>query len=52
MLTINYLKKKYNFHNGPNDFEVHTYSLAIFKNKVNYKNNCFLKPSGATNFYN
>lgn len=52
MLTINYMRQRDDFHNGPNDSEICTYILAFLKNTIKYKENCFLKPTGALNSYN
>ena len=45
MLTINYMKQRYDFHS-----EMYTYILAVFKNTIKHKENCFLKPTSIIHF--
>lgn len=46
MLTINYMKQRYDFHS-----EMYTYILAVFKNTIKHKENCFLKPTSIIHFW-
>ena len=46
MLTINYMKQRYDFHS-----EMCAYILAVFKNTIKHKENCFLKPTPIIHFW-